>query len=138
MWNQNKVQLRTTEMPRSFYITKEEYSQIYPEAMTPRRVPITFNFSTKSVWVEKEIAEYIINKYPNICYLYDNEMPKGVNDGEVQKEKEEKMSVSDTDPSSDVNLQQQKVERFAELKKKGWFNLDKEERDEYKELKKEL
>lgn len=87
----NKVQLKTDRMPRSFYISKEEYAGIYPEERVLRRLPVTFNFHTRCVWVEERLAKYIMDKYPDI-YLVRGEI-KGIID-EVQEQEQEEEEIA--------------------------------------------
>jgi len=68
MFRENKVQIMTDKMPLSFFITREEYAQIYPEERTPRRIGVTFNHFTKTAWVDEKLAEFIIQSRPEVRY----------------------------------------------------------------------
>jgi len=116
----DKIQICNPGRPNSFYITKEEYATIYPNERVPRRLAITFNFLTKTAWYEKNLADFIIQKFPHI-YYYDKKNREDI--------KEHIDDTPDILPETDPNL------RFNELKAKGWVHLSVDEKKEYKALK---
>ena len=69
MYQENKVQIVSPYVPRSMCISLIEYSKIYPDRI-PRRLILRFGYTSKSVIVETSLAEYIIDKYPEIHYMY--------------------------------------------------------------------
>lgn len=189
MRQENKVRLITDNMPKSFNISAEEYSAIYPNDITPRRLPITFHYATKSLWIDKPIADFIVNKYPDIRYYKESDyiadepvreqlagirsrripnkiylsgaeivevMPSaqpiernitfGYGDKPIMIEPElaEYLAEKYNDIYIDSKPLKQKTkrpevlpdDRWEALLKIGWSQLNKEERDEYRELKK--
>ena len=122
----NNIQICNPAMPKSFYISKEEYKTIYPNERVPRRLAITFNFLTKTAWYDKPLAEFIINKYPHIYYYNEEiEVP-------IMKSVSSVEDIKDIQPETPPNL------RFNELKAKGWVHLSVDEKKEYSALLKEV
>ena len=95
MHQESKVQLKTPEMPRSFYISREEYAEIYPNDITPQRLSVVFHHFTKTVWVDESVAKFIIKKFPDI---YEYETPLLGSGEEPEKEPEVIVLKTDTPP----------------------------------------
>ena len=95
MHQENKVQLMTPEMPRSFYISQEEYATIYPEDITPQRLSVVFHHHTHTTWVDESVADFIIRKFPDI---YKYETPIYGSGEEPEKEPEMVVIVTGTPP----------------------------------------
>jgi len=57
--------------PRAIRIRKEQYLGIYHDCQVGRSYPVVFGRNSGVVKVPDAIAEYVINKYPNVSYVTD-------------------------------------------------------------------
>lgn len=59
------VQL-VADRPRSIMITKTVWARLYGPFAVLRRMPLVFPAKSKSCWVDRKIAEWVVKNYPEI------------------------------------------------------------------------
>lgn len=67
-----RVMLKTTKLPCSIAISKEQYASIYKESQSAsRRIHVVFPSRSKTAMVEEKLAAWLVETYPYISYVTD-------------------------------------------------------------------
>jgi hypothetical protein len=95
MLQMKRVVLKTTKLPCSIAISKEQYIEIYgKDHGAPRRMHVVFSSRSKTAAADINHAAYLVRTYPYIDYA------EGVQDAEPKEEAPDKQEDGNDNPDA--------------------------------------